>query len=125
MGTIYKASCENCSYDFKLSKGGGFSSYQIVCDTCGVASYAPRRAPENSNKSLHKDELIIFLSDRSQWRKYGRVFKRAELKLISNILFKCQCGGQMIPEWDSRVRYRCPKCRSTNISLTSEGTSWD
>jgi len=46
MGSRYKTICKNCHHQFSLSKGGGWTWYEKVCDTCGSCMAVPRQGPE-------------------------------------------------------------------------------
>lgn len=117
MGLSYNASCKSCSHQFCLDKGGGFTHYLLVCDTCGDTKSAPRRAPRGVKHTMTEAELSAYLADKSKWTKDGSKFEPVEDEIIGRLLGSCGCGGTMIPEWKEGAIRRCPKCRAANISI--------
>jgi len=117
MSIEYFAKCNNCFFKFILHKGGGYTAYQNVCAECGSSFSLPRKGPIGHELPFTEGEIVDYLKDKSKWTKDGRVFTQTEVNIIRNITGVCSCGGEMVPDYDERVTYRCPKCKSLDLSL--------
>lgn len=126
MGSQCQCTCLDCKHQFTLTKGGGWVSYQKICALCGTIKNVPRKGPANfvEGNTLTRDELLHHLNTPSQWSRHGGGFDSDETKLIHELTASCDCGGELIPEWDQRVQYRCPQCRSLHLNLV-EGIIFD
>lgn len=122
MGSRYKATCKNCYHQFSLNKGGGWTWYQKVCDTCGSCMAVPRQGPEEfvDGHQMNYLDMVKHLSDSTKWSRKGGKFDADEAKLLDEITAVCACGGKLVPEWDKSVKYRCPKCKSPDLELEDE-----
>ena len=122
MGSKYKAICNNCNHQFALIKGGGWTWYQKVCDTCGSCMSIPRQGPVDfvDGQKMTYLDMIKHLADSSNWSRKGGRFDADESKLLDEITAVCTCGGKLLPEWDKAVKYRCPECKSPNLELGNE-----
>lgn len=122
MGSRYQCQCLDCQYKFTLIKGGGWTWFQKVCAVCGVSKNIPRKGPANfvEGKTLTSEELLHHINTPSLWSRHGGAFDYDENKVIYELTSTCECGGELIPEWDSRILYRCPHRRSEKINLTKD-----
>lgn len=122
MGSRFQAICNGCNHSFSLEKGGGMKWYQKVCDTCGSCMSIPRQGPENfiDGQQMTYLEIVKHLSDPSKWSRRGGRFDDVERKMLDDMTSVCSCGGNLLPEWHSAVKYRCPKCKSPDLDLGDE-----
>ncbi len=122
MGRRYLALCSDCDHKFSLNKGGGWTWYQKICNQCGLELRVPRNGPEifEENKTLTREELSIHLQSPQNWSRRGGKFDEKELKILAEMISECKCGGEFIPEWDQKIVYRCPICKSKNLALDDE-----
>lgn len=131
MGTSFLCRCLDCSINFKILDGGGFSYAQLLCDGCGKSISIPRYAPNTNSvstyfkmdkaqsksklnsvlafirtmifrKSQKKQWLSNYLNDRKNWVRFGRVWKKNELDIIRSIVQRCDCGGN----WGNPADYK-------------------
>ena len=115
MGSLNQAICKTCKHEFTFQTGGGFSYYQLLCTNCALTKIAPRKAPATDIEELSEKELAEYLGNSKLWQKNGSSFSKKENIIIQKLLSTCKCGGEMIPEWDARVRHRCPTCNGVHI----------
>lgn len=123
MGARYNATCNNCHYEFKLSKGGGWLWIQKVCNACGMDMKVPRQGPEDCRVGVTMTylELVKHLADGpSKWSRRGGSFDEVERKMLNEITSVCVCGGSMIGETSKDVVYRCPQCKSPELNLEED-----
>ena len=125
MGTEYHATCKECSHQFTLKKGGGFTWYQKVCDACGTCIDVPRKGPEAFDGTMSREQLIDHLANAAGWSRRGGAFEPSELTIIDEITGRCSCGGNMVPEWQEGAYYRCPKCKGMRLALIGGGIAYD
>lgn len=74
---------------------------------------------------MTEDEIKHHLATKSAWTRNGGTFEDAEHKIIDRLTGTCTCGGEMIPEWDRRVVYRCPVCKSSDLKLQIGNIAYD
>lgn len=120
MGTRYETICNNCHHEFQLVKGGGWNWYQKVCNTCGKDVKIPRKGPEDfeDGKTMSYMDLLSHLAaGPSKWSRKGGAFDADERKILDEMTSFCSCGGAMINEISKNIVYRCPKCKSHDLSL--------
>ena len=121
MGSRYKATCKACHHQFELIKGGGWTWYQKVCNTCGSCMKVPRNGPSWFNgDEMSEEDMVKHLTTPDGWSRNGGKFDDAENQMLEKITTLCECGGEMIPEWDSRANYRCPECKVYDLELKEE-----
>lgn len=122
MGSKYKACCCDCGHEFTLYKGGGMAWYQKICNQCDAEVRVPRNGPVDfiDGVTLTYVELLKHLSNPAGWSRRGGRFDAVESKMLSDMTSACGCGGELIPEWDKRVKYRCPSCKSDRLDLKME-----
>lgn len=121
MGARYKATCKSCHYQFELTKGGGWTWYQKVCNDCGSCIKVPRNGPSwFPEGEMSVEDMAKHLATPEGWSRNGGRFDATEREMLDKMTSVCACGGQMIPEWDDSVQHRCPKCRSSDFDLNGE-----
>lgn len=122
MGSKYKACCNGCGHEFTLCKGGGMSWYQKICNLCDAEVRVPRHGPVDfvDGVTLTYVELLKHLSNPLGWSRKGGRFDEVESKMLSEMTSTCGCGGELIPDWDKRIQYRCPKCKCQDLDLQME-----
>jgi len=125
MGSTYNAHCNACQHDYVLHKGGGWTAYSKICRECGHEISVPRLGPANIHRLMTEDEIKHHLATKSAWTRKGGRFEDAENKLIDRLTGTCDCGGEMIPAWDSRIVYRCPVCKSSNLKFQIGDITYD
>lgn len=122
MGFRYKTTCKACNHSFELVKGGGWTWYQKVCDSCGLCMKVPRQGPQDfiDGQQMSYLDMVKHLENHDEWSRRGGQFDDEEKAILSEMTKICQCGGNLVPEWDSTLKYRCPECKSSDLSLSSE-----
>lgn len=121
MGSRYEAACRNCQHQFELTKGGGWAWYQKVCNICGDCIKVPRNAPPDfSGTEMTAEDMAKHLANPGGWSRNGGRFDDTEKAMLEKMTSMCACGGQMIPEWDEKVKHRCPKCQNCDLELDKE-----
>ena len=113
MGSRYKAICKGCQHQFELTKGGGWTWYSKVCNTCGSCIKVPRNGPNwFVGSEMSVEDMVKHLATPEGWSRNGGRFDAAEKEMLNAITGECNCGGQRIPEWDASFKHRCPKCNN-------------
>jgi len=121
VGSKYRATCKACHHNFELIKGGGWSWYQKVCNACGICTKIPRNGPSwFVGNQMSAEDMARHLATPEEWSRSGGRFDRAEKEMLNAMTAICICGGEMIPEWDSSSKHRCPECRSGDLELNDE-----
>lgn len=116
MGTLYEAKCRSCHYEFELVAGNTMVAWRRVCDSCGKTIALPSQAPKDSYELSQAGIRQFIRSD--EFPLHGRLFTESEHADLLKLTATCECGGHMVTDdGEGSVKYRCPKCKSTNLHL--------
>ena len=122
MAQEHSATCGACGHGFIFLKGGLMSSIQTVCDTCGLIDGVPRYAPCAEPMSAEQIVAMLEPEARASWPPRGRTFSQQERAEVDRLTTGCGCGGVRLRDGDSRLKYRCPVCRSDRLERVR--TTW-
>ncbi len=120
MGTKHFATCNACQHTFDLHKGGTFNAYSKICSDCGN-SISVRRNEGNPAKvpSISPSNFI-------EYAKAWHALNPVDLnEPVYELTTHCLCKGELIRETDARVVYRCPECKSPQLTLRDSGVLYD
>ena len=99
MGFICDCICKDCGAKCRITEEDSFFYHDLHCDKCG--GY---RSVLIEEVYAYFEKLDLDLLDKNRYNR-----------LVEEFAGKCKCGGN----YTFHFLLRCPKCRSTNLELST------